>query len=250
MKTINGTPTPEDLALINRFTRREMKADEVFVFDADLCDNEINRDGERFPTECLQGLGEMFIGKTGADGHGGDTPMRIYDTFLRRDTTRVNSLGEPYAALRAKIYLPRTEKNAALIRGIGANLPKGVSVSCSVKSVTCSVCGKPYYHGSCAHVKGARYDGVLCHTVHSEPTDVFEFSLRIPDNEINPCGFCYNSNTFDHQGIAVRDVEEGFCSREFSVHCRQCGARGPVEDTPAQAIAAWNGGFDGEVDAG
>ena len=37
--------TDEDLKLINQYTRRELTAEEVFVFETILCDNEIDRDG-------------------------------------------------------------------------------------------------------------------------------------------------------------------------------------------------------------
>ena len=36
--------TDEELVQINRFTRREFKAEELYVFSLVLCDNEIDRD--------------------------------------------------------------------------------------------------------------------------------------------------------------------------------------------------------------
>ena len=38
----------EILKRLNEFTRREMSEDEVYIFDVILCDNDIDRDGERF----------------------------------------------------------------------------------------------------------------------------------------------------------------------------------------------------------
>ena len=38
----------EDLALINTFTQKEMTKDDIFSFCVILCDNEIDRDYERF----------------------------------------------------------------------------------------------------------------------------------------------------------------------------------------------------------
>lgn len=40
--------TQEQLAQINRYSRRELTAQEVYVFSLILCDNEIDRDYERF----------------------------------------------------------------------------------------------------------------------------------------------------------------------------------------------------------
>ena len=41
-------PLKSELEQINKYTRRELKEDEVYVFPVVLCDNEIDRDGERF----------------------------------------------------------------------------------------------------------------------------------------------------------------------------------------------------------
>ena len=57
------------LEKLNRFTRREHTADEVYIFDVVLCDNEVDRDGERFSVEALKKLKELFVGKTGISDH-------------------------------------------------------------------------------------------------------------------------------------------------------------------------------------
>ena len=41
------------LEKINRFTRRELGEDEVYTFSVILCDNDIDRDLERFSDEAL-----------------------------------------------------------------------------------------------------------------------------------------------------------------------------------------------------
>ncbi len=41
---------------INRFTRRKLTEDEVYVFSVILCDNDIDRDCERFSDGALQSL--------------------------------------------------------------------------------------------------------------------------------------------------------------------------------------------------
>ena len=173
-----GVPGEDDLALIHRYARRELAADEVYVFQVTLCDNEIDRDGERFTTASLHRLAELFPGKTGLfdhSGKSGDQVMRVYDAFTRAAIERKTSLGEDYAALCAKVYLLRSEENAALIRAIDAGIKKEVSVSCAVKSVTCSVCGRAW--GSCDHKKGAVYGAKPCHAVLEDPTDAYEFSF-------------------------------------------------------------------------
>lgn len=44
----NAKLNKEELALINRYTRREMSEEEVYTFSVVLCDNDIDRDFERF----------------------------------------------------------------------------------------------------------------------------------------------------------------------------------------------------------
>lgn len=177
---ITGTPGEDDLALIHKHTRRKLKADEVYVFSVKLCDNEIDRDGERFTSECLRGLAGLFIGKTGILNHSGKTEdqvMRIYDTFMEAEPERRNSLGENYTALCAKAYIPRSQGNAALINEIDAGIKKEVSVSCAVRHVKCSVCGKGFGRDSCTHKKGQKYGEATCHAVLEEPMDAYEFSF-------------------------------------------------------------------------
>jgi len=175
---VPGSPGEEDLALINRFSRKELTADEVYVFRVTLCDNEIDRDGERFPTESLRALKDLFPGKTGLfdhSGKSGDQVMRIYAANLQEDPGRSTRPGEPYAALCARVYLLRSDENAALIRAIDAGIKKEVSISCAVKRVVCSVCGKAW--GACEHKKGEPYSAKPCHAVLQEPTDAYEFSF-------------------------------------------------------------------------
>ena len=65
----NGETQEDALLKINRYTRREFKADEVYTFSVVLCDNEIDRDNERFTTDALQKLATLFLGKTGIFNH-------------------------------------------------------------------------------------------------------------------------------------------------------------------------------------
>ncbi len=175
-----GEPNTEDLALIHGFTRRDLSAEELYVFKAFLCDNDIDRDGERFTRASLDALAALFVGVTGLFDHScksGDQVMRIYAAEVVELPDRTNRLGEPYAALCAKVYLLRGSENDALIRAIDGGIKKEVSVSCAVKYVRCSVCGKAFGREGCNHQKGKLYEGRLCHAVLEEPTDAYEFSF-------------------------------------------------------------------------
>ena len=64
--------TAEDLALINRLARREMGEEDVYLFSVRLCDNEVDREGERFAPETLEKLAELL-----SEGEPPSTQLRI-----------------------------------------------------------------------------------------------------------------------------------------------------------------------------
>lgn len=173
----------EDLEKINRLSRRKMKAGEVYVFSVVLCDNEIDRDGERFSIPALTKLAELFIGKTGIFDHSmksGDQTARIFETALERDDSRLTKAGESYHRLTARAYMPRTTRNEDLILEIDAGIKKEVSVGCRIGRSACSVCGADRKAAACEHVKGRVYTkqgSVPCHTVLEDPLDAYEWSF-------------------------------------------------------------------------
>lgn len=64
----------EELAYINQFTKSPLTAEEVYFFPVRLCDNEVDRDFERFDRAALEKLGELFLGKSGLFRAGPDRP--------------------------------------------------------------------------------------------------------------------------------------------------------------------------------
>lgn len=178
----------EELAQINAMTVRELAADEVFTFNVILCDNEIDRDFERFDDSALEKMAELFVGTTGIFDHvpkSGNQTARIYSAACVREDGRVNSYGEPYVCLKAKAYIPRTAKNADLIADIESGIRKEVSVSCAAESCTCSICGADMRFGGCRHLKGESYDGKLCCGILSDITDAYEWSFVAVPAQIN-----------------------------------------------------------------
>lgn len=94
----------ETLDKINKLTRRPLTEDEVYVFSVVLCDNEIDRDGERFSDESLEELKKRFIGKTGIFDHDPtavNQNARIFDTELVTDNSRITTYGNSYKYLKA-----------------------------------------------------------------------------------------------------------------------------------------------------
>lgn len=180
MKNNEAIITDEDLGLIGKFTRKQMSRDELYVFPLILCDNEIDRDNEKFTVSALEELAKLFIGKTGIFDHdmsSKDQTARIYSTEIRTDDTKKTADGEPYTYISAKAYMVRTEKNKDLIAEIDAGIKKETSVGCSVKSVICSVCGKNIRSEHCEHIKGNVYSGKLCCYLLTDPADAYEWSF-------------------------------------------------------------------------
>ena len=165
-----GTPDAEQLAKINRQAKSPLGAEEVYVFSVRLCDDQPDRDFERFQTQALEALAPMFVGKTGIVDHAWSSEKQV---------ARIFEAGVEYeggaAYLKAWAYILRGEKTAELIREIEAGIKREVSVGCAMGKSICSVCGAEY--GSCTHRKGESYGGQTCVAVLCEPVDAYEFSF-------------------------------------------------------------------------
>ena len=139
-----GTDIHTDLALINQWAKTDLIADQVYTFTVRLCDNEVDRDYERFDGACLEELGRLFLGKCGIFDHqwsaAGQT-ARIYRTEVVREEAVTTAAGDGYCWLKGWAYLLRTEKNADLIAEIEGGIKKEVSVGCSMGRGVCSICG-------------------------------------------------------------------------------------------------------------
>ncbi len=175
------------MALLNKFTRREFSEDEVYIFPVVLCDNEIDRDNERFSDKALAQLAERFIGVTGIFDHdpkGNNQTARIFSAEVITEN-RSNSLGEPYAYLLGHAYMVRTDSNADLIREIDGGIKKEVSVSCSAERQVCSICGADRRVKACNHAKGRIYGGKRCFFTLEEISDAYEWSFVAVPAQVN-----------------------------------------------------------------
>lgn len=170
----------EEMALVNTYSRRELSADEVYLFTVALCDNDIDRDNERFTVEALFALEKLFVGKTGIIDHNPtakNQKARIISCKVESVEGKTTALGDQLFRLTARAYIRRTEANSELIEAIEAGIVKEVSVGCSVEKTVCSVCRNDMRSPLCNHIKGREYNGEICYGELCEPADAYEFSF-------------------------------------------------------------------------
>jgi hypothetical protein len=149
--TAGGTGGAAEMEAINAFAKTELTPEEVYTFSVLLCDNEVDRDFERFTEKTLSELRELFVGKTGIADHdwsAGSQKARIYRAEVVTDPLRKNSLGMPYTYLRGFAYMLRTGGNGELIAEIEGGIKKETSVGCSVAGALCSICGEELGSGT------------------------------------------------------------------------------------------------------
>lgn len=166
----SGRPDDKQLAEINRQAKSTLTADEVYVFAVRLCDNQLDRDGEKFSDGAIRELAPMFVGKTGILDHAWSAENQLGRIF------RTEVVQEPDVLwIKAWVYMLRSDKTQGLIREIEAGIKKEVSVGCAMGRTVCSVCGEDF--GSCGHRKGQVYGGQVCAAVLCDPVDAYEFSF-------------------------------------------------------------------------
>ncbi len=177
-----GVPTEAELSKINEFTRRKFAADELYAFSVVLCDNDIDRDFERFTDESLEKLAELYVGKTGIFDHSHKAEnqcARIFACEVQAVEGKKNRIGEPYKQLFARAYMPKSAASEELILSIESGIKKEVSVGCSMSEGYCSICGQPV--GTCQHKKGRSYrkngQKSICYFNLCSPVDAYEWSF-------------------------------------------------------------------------
>lgn len=161
-----------ELAHINDQTLRPLGAEEVFTFRLAACDDQVDRDFERFTGETLEGLAALFVGKSVLMDHtwrAGSQTARVYAAGVE-DSSGVRRL-----ILRC--YMPKTEQTAGTITAIEAGILRECSVGCAVRRAVCSVCGADQTKACCPHIPGREYDGQMCVMELDGAKDAYEVSL-------------------------------------------------------------------------
>lgn len=161
-----------ELALINAQALKTLGADEVFAFRLAACDDQVDRDGERFTAETLEELAKLFVGRP---------VLRDHKWSAETQTARVYSaeVEETDGAKRLVLgcYMVRTAGAADTIAAIEGGILRECSVGCAVKAVKCSICGANQRETLCRHFAGQEYDGAVCVMELEGAADAYEVSL-------------------------------------------------------------------------
>lgn len=164
-----GEPTVEQLAKINKLSKRTLSKDEVFAFSGKSAGNmmipgrftilspeilnvmaEDARKGVSFMLNHnwsnwggIQAVpyGKVFDGKTEESNLNGETMSLILDKFIVRDDEVVDNVSAN-----------------ALIKKIETGVLSDTSIGFWTDRMTCSVCGMNYYGGKCQHYAGNQYE--------------------------------------------------------------------------------------------
>lgn len=167
---VSGMPTAGQLEAINAQAKAKLTEEQVYVFSLRLCDDQVDRDMERFDTQALPGLAKLFIGKTGIVDHKWSSEHQVARIFATEVVQE-----DRVSYIKAWAYIRRGGQADEVIADIEAGIKKEVSVGCAMGRAVCSICGSEY--GSCGHQKGEYYDGQPCCAILKEPMDAYEFSF-------------------------------------------------------------------------
>ncbi len=161
-----------ELLLINKQTLRPLGADEVFVFRVVACDNQIDRDNEKFSDATLQGLAKLYVGRTVISDH---------KWSAERQTARIYAAGVEGDAevkqLILRAYMLKNDQSAPTIAAIEGGILREVSVGCVTEKATCSICGTDRRESYCGHWPGREYEGKTCHITLDGAKDAYEVSF-------------------------------------------------------------------------
>ncbi len=161
-----------ELALINKQTLRPLKAEEVYTFRLAACDNQVDRDYERFTDKALEELAVLFVDKSVLMDHvwcAGSQTARVYAAQVEDDGA--------VKRLILRCYMPKTEQTAGTITAIETGILRECSVGCRMERAICTICGADQSKTCCRHIQGREYDGRLCVMELDGARDAYEVSL-------------------------------------------------------------------------
>lgn len=164
-----GVPTEEQLAKINKLAKRNLSADEVFVFSGKSAgDLMIPGRYIKLSPEILKVMaddakkGVSFMLNHNWSNWGGIQAVpygKVFDGAVEKSSED----GETVALYLTK-YIVRDDEVVdgvsanALIKKIETGVLSDTSIGWGTDVMTCSICGMNYYSRDCSHVRGVTYE--------------------------------------------------------------------------------------------
>ena len=181
----NLSSVEADLELINKHTIKPLTSDEVYTFKVQICDNDVDRVGDKMTDNFLEQVADNITGVTGLKDHDWSVEnqlARLYDAEVVTDDSKLTVLGEPRKYVLGKAYTLSKYKD--YIDSINAGLLKETSISFESEGDVCSICGEPMIKDDCdighcknGHIAGHYYDSILCYNKIDKLEDILEWSL-------------------------------------------------------------------------
>lgn len=219
-------PSDEQLGRINQFTRRPVTADEVICFTTLSCNDIVDRDDDRFTSDCVKdfaALEQPFspVGKSYMVDHSRSISGAVGRIF-GVDTKKVSG----GLFLANEVYIPNTDQYRGFIEDVDFGINWAVSVGVVLGKDACTVCEGPFswwgYWCVNGHDKGMWYDP------KSDETDSWGYPTPVEEGTSgavkcirefsDPIDFYELSQVFlGAQYFAALEKEPGFASVMKSV---------------------------------
>jgi hypothetical protein len=155
VKHLEPLAADDALTAINRFTRRSVTAEEVFIGRASLANDLHDKSGERFPPAYLERFAETIIGAPVLEAHDKKRSGvgKWFGAAVEKDAAG-------YSHLITDFYLDaRSDLARRVDLGIASDVSIGVMVPKGARA--CDLCGKAY-DGGCTHNVLEEYAGKVC----------------------------------------------------------------------------------------
>jgi hypothetical protein len=159
VRTKIADPTAKQVEKVNQFTLRTYSAEELYVRQQLLCNDQYDRHHEKFDEGYLKRISQTIIGKSvlmGHDKHAAGVARYFDSKVLTEDD------GWKWCA--PWFYMPISEGNKLERDNIDSGVWSYVSVGVRPdwRGLVCDLCGEQYYYGKCEHYQGDEYDGKVC----------------------------------------------------------------------------------------
>lgn len=175
----------------------------MFTFRLAACDNQVDRDFERFTEATLEELAQKYVGRP---------VLRDHNWSAAAQTARVYAGSvepgdeEGVRRLVLRCYMPRSEQTAPTIAAIESGILRECSVGLAVKRALCSICGANQRETLCKHIQGREYDGQVCHMDLDGAADAYEVSMvAVP---AQPAAGVIKSKRYGGQEPAPKDDDQ------------------------------------------